>query len=107
MELAELLALIQRAGPGAVMTAVGVVIGGTMLGLWLVYTVVWRAVRRGVREANASMLAALPAPSSELAPPIYLPAWTPTIISDTSNRDVSRRVPRQRASQQGLRSRDW
>lgn len=102
-----MLALIQGAGPGAVMTAVGVAIGAGMLGLWLIYSIVWRAVRRGILEANASALSALPAPSSHLAPPVYLPGWTPSIVSADSGRDVSRQPARRRVSQQGLRPQNW
>ncbi|HWH26005.1 MAG TPA: hypothetical protein VNT53_05105 [Pseudolysinimonas sp.] len=30
-------------------------IAGTVLSMWLMYTIIWRAVRRGIREADAPM----------------------------------------------------
>jgi hypothetical protein len=43
---------LAAAGGAAVLLSIVVSAGLFLLGLWLTYTVIWRAVRRGLREFN-------------------------------------------------------
>ncbi|NYG99915.1 hypothetical protein FJ656_37055 [Schumannella luteola] len=45
-----LLTALAGGGILAILLSIVLSVGGAALGLWLVYTVIWRAVRRGLRE---------------------------------------------------------
>jgi hypothetical protein len=48
-------AALAGAGLVGLLIALGVTIGSVLLGVWILYTVIWRAVRRGIREAEQTV----------------------------------------------------
>lgn len=74
------------------MVTVGVILVIVALALWLLYTVIWRAVRRGMQEFDGAQLAA-----ARGVPAVVVPDFPPREWFEApTERRTPRRAPRRR-----------
>ena len=69
MDLGGVVGTIAGAGVAAVVIGLLLLAGWMALWLWIAYTIMWRAVRRGMREFNASPVASLRQPAQNMRGP--------------------------------------